>query len=142
MYLSLMNNLDRFNLIGGKFTKVHPITALEEQKPFLLFTPTDLNETYLSFVYGNSVYITAFASTNNAIIARLRTVIELLDQEAGSVDLPVFLVRSGIPIDRLSFADNVIIREEINVWKALQYQYTPKRRITSLLADLRELLYL
>lgn len=141
MYTNLMKNSSRLGITNLKISKISSGLDIEEQKPFLLLTPEDDESTYLGFVHKNFIYMTPFKSVNSAIIARLKTVLTRLDQTVMEIDTPLFLVRNGIPLKKVSFQEKKAVFSDMDMWKALTYQRLPHVKTTELLRDLRDLLY-
>lgn len=143
MYKQLMNNLPFIKLKNGQLGQItHHTANLEEMKPFLTFTPAETNTQYLCFVYQKTLFVTMFRSLNPGIISRLRTVIDLLDQQLKPVDLPLYLVRCGIPLKIMTFGEEEAILTEMDLWSAQTYHFIAGARIEKLVRDLRDLLYI
>lgn len=142
MYAELMKNLRRLKLTNGELGNITQMgCSIEDQKPFLVYRDTENKKAYLSFVYGNNIYVTMFRSANIGIVSRLRTVIDMLDTTVKPVDLAQYLVRSGIPLKVMTFDKREIVLTEINSWDAMYYIFNAGPRIESLVRDLRDLLY-
>lgn len=141
MYAKLIKSLPLIKLNNGKFQTISQQLPVEEQKPFIFFTPVDNRSSYLCFVYQETVYVTMFRSANLGIISRLRTVIDALDRQLKTVDLPAYLVRHGLPLKVMTFGDNTAILTEIDQWENQSYHFNAGTKVETLVRDLRDLLY-
>lgn len=141
MYAKLISNLPLIELKNGKLHTISNVIPTEEQKPFLLFTPTDSQSSYLCFVHRETIYVSMFRSTNLGIISRLRTVIDALDRSLKAVDLPAYLVRHGLPLKVMTFGKKQAILTEIDLWETQSYHFNAGTQVENLIRDLRDLLY-
>lgn len=141
MYAKLINSLPLIELKNGKLSSISNLIPVEEQKPFLLFTPTDSRTSYLCFVHQETIYVSMFRSINLGIISRLRTVIDALDRSLKTVDLPAYLVRHGLPLKVMTFGEKQAILTEIDLWETQSYHFNAGTKVETLVRDLRDLLY-
>lgn len=143
MYLRFISKINRLNLTNGKFLLVSNTLPPLEQKPFFAFEPLGSKDAFICFMIGNRIYKTPFKiGCSTSVIARLRTLLYQLDKELIEIDVPLYIVRHGIPLSEIEFKDRDAIFKTIDVWKALDYHRMTKAPTQNILKDLRDTLYI
>jgi len=140
-YAKLIQSLPLIKLSNGKLHTISNQLPIEEQKPFLQYTPEGSRTSYLCFVHRETIYVSMFRSTNLGITSRLRTVIDALDRQLKTVDLPSYLVRHGIPLKVMTFGKKEAILTEIDLWENQRYHFNAGTKVETLVRDLRDLLF-
>lgn len=141
-YAKLIKSLPLIILSNGRLHTINNQTPLEEQKPFLQYTPKDSHSSYLCFVHQRDIYVSMFRSTSLGIISRFRTVIELMDRQLKDVDLPSYLTRHGIPLKVMTFDNKEVVLTEIDMWETQSYHFNAGTKVETLIRDLRDLLFI
>lgn len=143
MYLRFVSNFNTLNLYNGKFLLISKTLPPLEQKPFFAFEPTDSKNAFICFMNGNQIYQTPFKmGCSPSVIAKLSTLLLILDRELVEIDVPLYLVRHGIPLNEIDFKGKEVILKPIDAWKALDYHRLTKAATQSILKDLRDTLYI
>ena len=143
MYRKFVNNLDKLDVVNGTFSLISSTMLPEEQKPFFALLLKGAKDPLVGFVVGNDLFITPFKlGCSYSVIARLRTLLVTLDAEITNVDIPLYIVRHGIPLKQITFNERKLKLTEIDIWKAVGYHHITKRNYQALFRDLRDTLYI
>lgn len=143
MYERFIKSIPKLKLENGSFKTIHINTTVGDTKPFVLCKCDELEDTFLSFIYGDDVYLTPFRlHVDGGTFQRLRTVITLLDQSTKEINIAEAFTRNGIPITKLSFVKNRIELEEISITRISHRNPILTNRLLALFKDIRDVLYI